>query len=168
MSYTVWQKESLIQEEVHSDRVLLKIIEIETKPDAKPGFTYQQDVLFYEGRLVLSAQSKIIPVVRRISHHTLGKTFRFLPYLQAFGSQRLLDRYEAIQKYVKSCDICQRKKYLATSLGIYCNCYLFLQLFGKKYRWILLRGYQSQEDMKLYQWWWSDSKYCHFIPLKRP
>ncbi|XP_050906359.1 uncharacterized protein LOC127120018 [Lathyrus oleraceus] len=72
VSYPIWEEGNVIHDEIHKDKVLLKIIDdLDEKPDSRPGFKYKQEVLFYEDRLVLSAQSSLIPKMLAEFHVTL-------------------------------------------------------------------------------------------------
>ncbi|MCH89177.1 hypothetical protein A2U01_0010070, partial [Trifolium medium] len=120
VSYPVWEEGNVIQEEIHNDKFLLKIIEeLEADPGARAGFTYDHEVLMYEGRLVLSAQSSLIPKMLAELHTTPsgGHSGFYRTYRRLAANVYWVGMKARVQDYVKACDICQRQKYLAVSPG---------------------------------------------------
>lgn len=116
VSYPTWEEGNVIQEEIHKDKVLLNIIEeLEEKPGSRPGFKYKQEVLFYEDRLVLSAQSSMIPKMLVEFHITLegGHSGFYRTYRRLTANVYCIGMKARVQAYVKACDVCQRQKYLA-------------------------------------------------------
>lgn len=68
---TVWVESNKLLQEVTRDEFVKKLREeVERDPNAKPGFTVEQGVLLYQGRLVLSSKSPTIVVLLKEFHET--------------------------------------------------------------------------------------------------
>lgn len=67
----IWlESNKLLQEVTHDDSVKRLREEVERDPNAKLGFTVQQGVLLYQGRLVLGSKSPTIVVLLKEFHET--------------------------------------------------------------------------------------------------
>ncbi|MCH82152.1 retrotransposon protein [Trifolium medium] len=96
-SFAIWDQNQQVKVEIEQDGKLQEIIkQLQQDHDARPGYEYKQGVLLYGGRLVISNKSLLIPTLLKEFHTTPQGT---------------------IQEFVRSCDTCQRQKYLATSPG---------------------------------------------------
>jgi hypothetical protein len=63
-SQTEWLQGGQLKAEIQEDEKLQKIItDLQQNSDKWPGYEYKHDVLMYEGRLVISAQSTLIPTL---------------------------------------------------------------------------------------------------------
>ncbi|CAJ2665907.1 unnamed protein product [Trifolium pratense] len=70
-SLVTWAQEEQVKSEVNGDKKLQRIIaEIQQDPLSWPGYSYKQGILFYENRLVISSQSKLIPILLQEFHST--------------------------------------------------------------------------------------------------
>ncbi|MCH83131.1 RNA-directed DNA polymerase (Reverse transcriptase) [Trifolium medium] len=70
-SYPCWEEHQQVVEEVHQDYRLKDIItDLQHDVSTHPRFSYHQGVLFYEGRLVMSNQSPLIPQMLQEFHTT--------------------------------------------------------------------------------------------------
>ncbi|GAU35788.1 hypothetical protein TSUD_56650 [Trifolium subterraneum] len=88
-------------------------------PQTWPGYTYRNGVLLYNGRLVISSKSLLMP--------TLLEEFHSSPQGRHSGFYKTYRRLAAnvywvgikniVQEHVRRCDVCQRQKYMATSPG---------------------------------------------------
>lgn len=71
VTYPLWEEHKRVMEEVLEDEKLRGIIgQLQEDPSALPGFNYQQGILLYKGRLVLSKNSFLIPNMLREFHTT--------------------------------------------------------------------------------------------------
>ncbi|GAU28744.1 hypothetical protein TSUD_372530 [Trifolium subterraneum] len=172
VSYPIWEEGTVIQEEVHKDKALLKIIkDLEDKPDSRPGFKYKQEVLFYEDRLVLSAQSSLITKMLEEFHVTPegGHSGFYRTYRRLAANVYWIGMKARVQEYVKACDVCQRQKYLAVAPGGLLQPLPIPSAIWEEVSMDFItelpksRGFEAVFVVvdRL-------SKYCHFIPLKRP
>ncbi|WVZ22625.1 hypothetical protein V8G54_001169 [Vigna mungo] len=77
----------------------------------------QRGVLFYKGRLVLSAKSDLIPTILNEFHSSpVGGHSGFLrTYKRIAANLYWTGMKKMIQEFVKACDVCQQQKYEATS-----------------------------------------------------
>ena len=171
-SYAQWDQKQQVTMEIQKDEKLQSIIKaLQQDPKAKPGYVYKQGVLMYNGRLVLSSQSQLIPVLLQEFHATPqgGHSGFYKTYRRIATNVYWMGMKGTIQEYVRSCDICQRQKYMATAPGgllqplpipeqIWDDISMdFITGLPKS------RGYEAILVVvdRL-------SKYSHFIPLKHP
>lgn len=107
-------------QEVRQDTMLQKTVkELQMNPDLKAGFTVQQGILFYQGRLVLSPNSPSIPLLLKEFHETpMGGHSGFLrTYRRLAANLYWPGMQRRVRDFVRACDVCQRQKYAATSPG---------------------------------------------------
>ncbi|CAJ2640536.1 unnamed protein product [Trifolium pratense] len=107
-----------ILDEISRDVSVQKLLaEVMTDPSAKPGFSVQQGVLLYQGRLVIGPQSYIIPKLLKEFHETpIGGHSGFLrTYRRVAENLYWIGMQKTIREFVRACDICQRQKYEATT-----------------------------------------------------
>jgi hypothetical protein len=119
-SYLWWNQEQQVKQEVSNDEKLQEIIEaLQQDPSARPGYEYRQGVLLYEGRLVLSKQSQLIPTLLREFHETpsAGHSGFYKTYRRLAANVYWVGMKGSVQEFVRNCDTCQRQKYLASSPG---------------------------------------------------
>lgn len=70
--YPVWREGKEEIEEVLQDESLKEVIEaLKQNCETKADFSYSDGVLFYKGRLVISAKSSWIPILLKEYHSTL-------------------------------------------------------------------------------------------------
>ncbi|GAU45589.1 hypothetical protein TSUD_273890 [Trifolium subterraneum] len=162
----------VVRTEVKHDEQLQQIIhDLQQDINARPGFTYKQGVLLYEGRLVLSAKSTLIPQLLVEFHATPhgGHSGFYRTYRRIAANVYWVGMKNTIQEFVKSCDTCQRQKYLTSSPG---GLLQPLPIPDRIWEDISMdfitglpksRGYEAILVVvdRL-------SKYAHFIPLKHP
>ena len=136
-----------------------------------PGYEYRQGVLLYEGRLVISSKSRLIPTLLEEFHSTPqgGHSGFYKTYRRLAANVYWIGMKGTVQEFVRNCDICQRQKYMASSPGG-----LLQPLPIPEQIWEDLsidfiiglpksKGYEAILVVvdRL-------SKYSHFIPLKHP
>ncbi|CAJ2652361.1 unnamed protein product [Trifolium pratense] len=115
-----WKDELIVKVENQKDEQLQQIIrDLQADIHSRPGYEYKQGVLLYEGRLVLSAKSVLIPVMLSEFHSTPqgGHSGFYRTYRRLAANLYWVGMKNTVQEYVKACDICQRQKYLTSSPG---------------------------------------------------
>ncbi|PNY02508.1 retrotransposon-related protein [Trifolium pratense] len=120
VSYPKWLEGQKLLQEVHQDSDIQKLVaELLISPDAKPGYTVHQDTLFYHGRLVLSPMSPSIPLLQQEFHNTPtgGHSGYLRTYIRLAENLYWIGMQKQVRDFVRSCDICQRQKYAATTPG---------------------------------------------------
>lgn len=77
----------------------------------QPGFTYERGVLYYEDRLVISAQSSVIPKLLEEFHSSPmgGHSGFYRTYRRMAANGYWVGMKGRIQEFVQSCDVCQRQ-----------------------------------------------------------
>jgi hypothetical protein len=116
--YWQWDQEQQWLDEVENDEKLQKIIQdLQTDPSSRPGFEYRQGVLLYGGRLVLASNSVLIPKLLQEFHSTPqgGHSGFYKTYRRIAANVYWVGMKGKIQEFVRSCDTCQRQKYLTSS-----------------------------------------------------
>jgi hypothetical protein len=109
-----------LKNEVLQDEKLQKIIaEIQQDPRARLVYEFKQGVFLYEGRLVLSSNSSLIPSLLQEFHSTPqgGHSGFYKTYRRLAASVYWVGMKGTIQEFVRACDVCQRQKYLPSSPG---------------------------------------------------
>lgn len=115
-----WKDEKLLREELSRDSQLQKIIgDLQRDASSRPGYMLKQGVLLYEGRLVVSSKSVMIPTLLAEFHSTPqgGHSGFYRTYRRLAANVYWVGMKNTVQEYVRSCDTCQRQKYLASSPG---------------------------------------------------
>jgi len=116
--YPEWEGNKEVIDEVHRDAMLQKIIaDLKEGLPTKPGFSYRNGVLYYEDRLVLSADFVWIPILLYEFHSTPqgGHSGFYRTYRRLVANLYWVGMKKSIQMFVQECDICQRQKYVARS-----------------------------------------------------
>jgi hypothetical protein len=119
-SVAQWDQKQQEAMELQQDEKLQVIVKaLQQDPNSKPGYVYKQGVLMYNGRLVISRQSQLIPVLLKEFHATSqgGHSGFYKTYRRIAANVYWIGMKGTIQGYVKSCDVCQRQKYMATAPG---------------------------------------------------
>jgi hypothetical protein len=119
-SFVKWGQEGQIQKEVMEDEKLKKImVDLQENVAAWPGYENRQGTLLYQGRLVLSNTSSLIPSILEEFHATpqAGHSGFYKTYRRIAANVYWVGMKNTIQNFVRSCDTCQRHKYLASSSG---------------------------------------------------
>ncbi|CAJ2637620.1 unnamed protein product [Trifolium pratense] len=120
VSSPIWTEKDKILADVKADVTIQKLMsEVETDPTAKPGFSIQHGVLLYHDRLVIGANSDIIPKLLKEFHETpMGGHSGFVrTYRRMAENLYWVGMQKTIRDYVRACDVCQRQKYEGTSPG---------------------------------------------------
>jgi hypothetical protein len=171
-SFVRWGQEETIRREVMEDEKLRKIMmELQDNAASWLGYENRQGTLLYNGRLMLSSTSSLIPTILEEFHSTpqAGHSGFYKTYRRIAANVYWSGMKNTIQDFVKSCDTCQRNKYLASSPG---GLLQPLPIPNQIWEDISIdfvtglpkaRGYDAILVVvdRL-------SKYTHFIPLKHP
>lgn len=119
-SYVKWMQEEQVRAENKQDEKLQRITkEVQEDPTLWPGYEYRQGVLLYEGRLVISNKSELIPTLLEEFHSSPhgGHSGFYKTYRRLAANVYWVGMKRTIQEFVKGCDTCQRQKYMASSPG---------------------------------------------------
>lgn len=172
ISYPVWSDGGQLMEEVHQDEALATIIAaLKANTTSKPGFSYREGVLYYEGRLVISAQSMWIPKLFHEFHATPqgGHSGFYRTYRKLAANIYWIGMKRAVQEYVRSCDVCQRQKYLATTPGGLLQPLPIPEKIWDDLSMDFINGLPKVKGIdSVFVVVDRLSKYAHFIPLKHP
>ncbi|GAU37038.1 hypothetical protein TSUD_207440 [Trifolium subterraneum] len=120
MSSPQWLEGQKLLKEISQDVQIQKLIsELTEKPDSRPGFSVQQGILLYQGRLVIPATSPTIPTLLTEFHSTpMGGHSGFLrTYRRLAANLYWVGMQKRVRDFVQACDICQRQKHANTSPG---------------------------------------------------
>lgn len=115
-----WLQEEQIKTENQQDERLQRIIAgVQQNAESWPGYEYKQGVLMYEGRLVISNKSLLIPTLLEEFHSTPqgGHSGFYKTYRRLAANVYWIGMKGTVQDFVRRCDICQRQKYIASSPG---------------------------------------------------
>ncbi|MCH80314.1 Ty3/gypsy retrotransposon protein, partial [Trifolium medium] len=167
-----WVQEEQIKAENGQDEKLQKIVkEVQQNPETWPGYEFKHGVLYYEGRLVISRKSMLIPTLLEEFHSTPqgGHSGFYKTYRRLAANVYWVGMKGTIQEFVRSCDVCQRQKYMASSPG---GLLQPLPIPEKIWEDISLDFITGLPKSKGYEAILVVvdrlSKYSHFIPLKHP
>jgi hypothetical protein len=171
-SYWQWDQESQWKNEVLQDEKLQKIIaEIQQDPRARLVYEFKQGVFLYEGRLVLSSNSSLIPSLLQEFHSTPrgGHSGFYKTYRRLAANVYWVGMKGTIQEFVRACDICHRQKYLASSLGGLLQPLPIPERIWEDISIDFITGLPKAKGYKAILVVVDRlSKYSHFIPLKHP
>ena len=109
LSYPTWLDGEKLLQEVRQDTMLQKTVkELQMNPDLKAGFTVQQGILFYQGRLVLSPNSPSIPLLLKEFHETpMEGHSGFLRTYRRLAANLYWPRIQRwVRDFVRACDVC--------------------------------------------------------------
>jgi hypothetical protein len=172
ISYAQWDHKEQWLEEVSQDAKLQLIIKaLQQDPKAKPGYEYKQGILLYNGRLVISSKSQLIPLMLKEFHATPqgGHSGFYKTYRRIAANVFWSGMKGAIQDYVKSCDVCQRQKYLASSPGGLLQPLPVPEQIWEDISMDFITGLPKSKGFEAILVVVDRlSKYSHFIPLKHP
>ncbi|MCH79728.1 Ty3/gypsy retrotransposon protein, partial [Trifolium medium] len=171
-SITHWAQLEQIKEEVSEDEKLQKIIaDLQKDPLSCPGYVYKQGVLFYEDRMVISRTSKLIPILLDEFHATSqgGHSGFYKTYRRIAANIYWIGMKNAVQEYVRQCDVCQRQKYIATSPGGLLQPLPIPENIWEDISMDFITGLPKSKQFEAILVVVDRlSKYSHFIPLKHP
>jgi hypothetical protein len=165
------QIEQVKAENQRDDRLQKIMSDIQQNLETWPGYEYKHGVLMYDGRLVLSSQSMLIPFLLEEFHSTPqgGHSGFYKTYRRLAANVYWMGMKSTIQDFVRNCDICQRQKYMATSPG---GLLQPLPIPNQVWEDISIDFITGLPKSKGYEAILVVvdrlSKYVHFIPLKHP
>jgi hypothetical protein len=167
-----WKDEELLREEFDKDPYLQKVVaDLQTDASSRPGFTFKHGVLLYEGRLVISNQSALIPTLLEEFHATPqgGHSGFYRTYRRLAANVYWVGMKNTIQDYVRGCDICQRQKYLASSPGGLLQPLPIPDRVWEDLSMDFITGLPKSKGFEAILVVVDRlSKYSHFVPLKHP
>ena len=171
-SFLQWDQTQLMKEEVQNDEELQKVIaELSHDPVSRPGYVYKQGVLLYDGRIVLSRHSAMIPTLLKEFHSTPqgGHSGFYKTYRRLAANVYWVGMKGVVQEFVRSCDVCQRQKYLASSPGGLLQPLPIPERIWEDISMDFIIGLPKSKGYEaIFVVVDRLSKYCHFIPLKHP
>lgn len=155
-----------MQQDEHLQKTISELVEEEA---SRPGFTYHQGILLYEGRLVLSSKFVFIPKFLEEFHTTPqgGPSGFYRTYRRIAANLYLVGMKNTIQEFVRACDICQTQKYLAASPGGLLQPLPIPDRVWKDISMDFITGLPKSKGFEAILVVVDRlSKFCHFIPLK--
>ncbi|MCH83302.1 transposon Tf2-1 polyprotein, partial [Trifolium medium] len=171
-SQLIWLQEEQVKAENKEDEKLQKIMtEVQQDSEAWPGYEYKNGVLLYEGRLVLSQKSLLIPTMLEEFHSTPngGHSGFYKTYRRIAANVYWIGMKGTIQEFVRKCDICQRQKYMATSPGGLLQPLPVPNQIWEDISMDFITGLPKSKGFEaIFVVVDRLSKYSHFIPLKHP
>jgi hypothetical protein len=171
-SYLQWGEEQQLREEVNQDEKLQEIVRaVQHNPLSKPGYEYKKGVLLYNGRLVISSTSSLIHMLLREFHATPqgGHSRFYKTYRRIAANVYWIGMKGVFQEYVRSCDVCQRQKYLASSSGRLMQPLRVPEQIWEDISMDFITGLPKSKGYEAILVVVDRlSKYSHFIPLKHP
>ena len=167
-----WDQKQHVMTEVSQDEELQKIIaELQQNPDSRPGYVYKQGILFYGDRVVISRHSTLIPILLQEFHATpqSGHSGFYKTYRRIAENVYWIGMKSKVQEFVRSCDVCQRQKYLACSPGGFLQPLPISERIWEDISMDFITGLPKSKGYEaIFVVVDRLSKYCHFIPLKHP
>ncbi|GAU22407.1 hypothetical protein TSUD_122930 [Trifolium subterraneum] len=172
VSQLKWIQEEQVKAEIQQDVKLSKIVaDLLQDPKACPGFDLRNGVLLYEGRLVISKNSLLIPVLLDEFHSSPqgGHSGFYKTYRRLAANIYWVGMKGTIQEYVRRCDVCQRQKYMATSPGGLLQPLPVPEQIWEDISMDFITGLPKSKGFEaIFVVVDRLSKYSHFIPLKHP
>lgn len=170
--FPCWDEVHQVNLEIQLDDKLKKVyVEVEADPAAHPGYSVYQGTLLYKQRLVLSPQSVLIPRMLQEFHSSpQGGHSGFLRTYKRIAANVYWPGIKGmIQEFVKSCDTCQRHKYLASSPGGLLQPLPIPEVIWDAISMDFVTGLPKSKGCEAILVVVDQlSKFSHFIPLKHP
>lgn len=171
-TFPIWLQLAEVQKEVRENEELKRIIEeLSQDPNVHLEFSLQKGNLFYHNRLVLAANSVYIPLLLQEFHSspTGGHSGFLRTYHRIAGNLYWVGMKRSIQDFVRSCDTCQRQKYVAMSPAGLLQPLPILDQIWEDISLDFITGLPKSKGFEaLFVVVDRLSKYGHFIPLKHP
>ncbi|MCH79330.1 transposon Tf2-1 polyprotein [Trifolium medium] len=172
ISQSKWiQEEQVKVENQHDEKIQKIIVDLQQDPEAWPGYEYTHGVLMYEGRLVISSKSLLIPTLLDEFHATPhgGHSGFYKTYRRLAANLYWVGMKSTVQEYVRNCDVCQRQKYMATSPGGLLQPLPIPNQIWEDISMDFITGLPKSKGFEAILVVVDRlSKYSHFIPLKHP
>ncbi|KAI4313106.1 hypothetical protein L6164_026114 [Bauhinia variegata] len=118
LSKPYWSEADEIQQEIMADPHYSKVMTaLRNDPDSQIGFSLVQDRLFYKGRLVISKDSKWVPIFLHEFHSSPvgGHSGVLRTYKRLAANLYWPGMMNSVLQFVKDYNICQQSKYEAKS-----------------------------------------------------
>ncbi|MCH80266.1 transposon Tf2-1 polyprotein [Trifolium medium] len=172
ISQSKWIQEEQVKTENQQDGKIQRIIvDLQQDPESWPGYEYIHGMLMYEGRLVISNKSLLIPTLLDEFHATPhgGHSGFYKTYRRLAANLYWVGMKSTIQEYVRNCDVCQRQKYMATSPGGLLQPLPIPNQIWEDISMDFITGLPKSKGFEAILVVVDRlSKYSHFIPLKHP
>ncbi|MCH79300.1 RNA-directed DNA polymerase (Reverse transcriptase), partial [Trifolium medium] len=172
VSSVKWIDERSLKEGIQQDNHLQQVIKkLQENCDSCPGYEYTHGVLLYENRLVLPAKSTMIPLLLSEFHDTPqgGHSGFYRTYRRLASNVYWIGMKNAVQEYVRACDICQRQKYLTSSPGGLLQPLPIPDRIWEDLSMDFVTGLPKSKGYEAILVVVDRlSKYTHFVPLKHP
>ncbi|WJX50794.1 hypothetical protein P8452_37049 [Trifolium repens] len=167
-----WKDAHILQEEFLQDPHLQKIVDdLQQNLGSRPGFEFKHGILLYEGRLVISNKSVLIPTLLKEFHETAqgGHSGFYRTYRRIAANVYWVGMKNTVQEFVRGCDVCQRQKYLASSPGGLLQPLPIPDRIWEDISMDFITGLPKSRGFEAILVVVDRlSKYCHFITLKHP
>ncbi|KAI4334743.1 hypothetical protein L6164_013455 [Bauhinia variegata] len=114
LSKPYWSEADEIQQEIMVDPHYSKVVPaLRNDPDSQIGFSLVQDRLFYKGRLVISKNSKWVPIFLHEFHSSPmgGHSGVLQTYKRLAANLYWPGMMNSVLQFVKDCTVCQQSKY---------------------------------------------------------
>ncbi|KAD5961527.1 hypothetical protein E3N88_13000 [Mikania micrantha] len=168
----IWVQGSQLIAESKADPVLQKLgQDCQLFPDKHPGFVMKHDVLFYHNRLVISANSKFLPVLLHEFHTTPtgGHSGYYRTYRRMAANLYWAGMTATVKQYVRECEVCQRCKAATTAPAGLLQPLNIPNVIWEELSMDFISGLPRSKGFTVILVVVDRlSKYAHFIPLKHP
>ncbi|CAJ2678799.1 unnamed protein product [Trifolium pratense] len=172
ISSVKWNDEEIVKAENKLDPQLQQIIEeLQLDVHSRPGYVLKHGVLLYQGRLVLSAKSSLIPLLLAEFHETPqgGHSGFYRTYRRIAANVYWIGMKNTIQEFVRACDVCQRQKHLTSSPGGLLQPLPIPDRIWEDLSMDFVTGLPKSKGYEAILVVVDRlSKYVHFVPLKHP
>jgi len=170
--FPFWADWQAIAAETREDARLKKIVaELQEDPASHPGYSYSQNTLFYGNRLVVAETSGWIPQLLQEFHASpQGGYSGFYKTYRRFAENLYWKGMKGtVQRFVRSCDVCQRQKYLTSSPAGLLQPLPVPERIWDDLSLDFITGLPKLQDFETIMVVVDRlSKYVHFVPLKHP
>lgn len=172
MSAGHWEFWDKLKEELVRDEFINRVKkDLELDANSHKGFAVFRDNLLYKGRLVVPANSPLIPDIIAQFHDTPvgGHSGEKKTYQRAVSEIFWVGMRNNIVEYVKRCEVCQQHKNLTTNPAGLLQPIALPLLTWEEITMDFIEGLPKSEAWDTI-WVVVDrlSKYAHFIPLRHP
>ena len=118
LSVPQWQHWESLKDELSKDEFLHKIrMDISSETNSHVGFSLENGVLYYKGRLVIPRTSRLITSIIGEFHNSPmgGHSGETKTYQRLASELFWVGMRKDVVKYVQECTVCQQNKHLATT-----------------------------------------------------
>jgi len=170
--FPFWAYCQAIAAETQEDARLKKIVaELQEDPASHPSYSYSQNTLFYGNRLVVAETSGWIPQLLQEFHASPqgGHSGFYKTYRRLAENLYWKGMKGTVQRFVRSCDVCQRQKYLTSSPARLLQPLPVPERIWDDLSLDFITGLPKSQGFETIMVVVGRlSKYVHFVPLKHP